>query len=280
MATNREYLWPFAVDYAVYMHNHLPISNIRISPIEHFTSTVFPNYSNLTRAHTFGCPVYVLDPRLQDSKMVPKWSMRSRKGIYLGVGKHHSSTVNLVLNPETGCISSQYHCVFDETFSTIWSNGQFDPAIWECLVQQVNRHFNVESDSNGQLTPPNEFIEFTPDIPTRGSPILQPSLQSHSNNSGTNTAPVTTQPTPILTRQTPTPSSPTLLPIPALPLPNSALAPASALPAVPPTIFQPRCSTRSNFGQPPELLDSSGHIITQYTEATDPLSAPPNTSLV
>ena len=78
----------------------------------------------------------------------------------------------------------------------------------------------------------------------------------------------------------PTPSTPTLPPTPALPPPTPALTPARTLPAVPPTIFQPRCSTRSNFGQPPELLDPSGHIITQYTDATDHLSAPPNTSLL
>ena len=49
--------------------------------------------------------------------------MRSRRGIYLGVSKHHSSTINLVLNPEAGVISLQYHCVFDDTFSTVWSDG-------------------------------------------------------------------------------------------------------------------------------------------------------------
>ena len=288
MAANRENLWPFAINYTAYMHNHLPISNIYISPTEHFTSTIFPNYNHLTRAHTFGYPVYVLDPRLQESKKVPKWSVRSRRGIYIGVSKHHSSTVNLVLNPETGVISPQYHCVFNDIFSIVWSDGQFDPTIWECLVQQVDRHFTVEPGSNGHATLPNDFIPFAPDIPTRGGLIPQssipgkPSLQAHPNNPGTNTAPITTQltSTPILTRQMPTPSTPTLPPTPALPPPTPTLAPAPALPAVPPTIFQLRRSTKSNFGQPPELLDPSGHIITQYTEATDHLLAPPNTSLV
>ena len=69
--------------------------------------------------------------------------MRSRKGIYFRVSKHHSSTVNLILNPKTGVISPQYHCVFDEIFSTVWSNGQFDPVIWEYLVQQVDRHLSL-----------------------------------------------------------------------------------------------------------------------------------------
>ena len=129
MATNRENIWPFAANYAIYMYNHLPISNMRISPTEYFTSTVFLNYNHHTQAHTFGYPVYVLDPCLQDSKKVPKWSRRSRRGIYLGVSKHYSSTVNLVLNPQTDVISPQYNCVFDYTFSTVWSNNQFDPSI-------------------------------------------------------------------------------------------------------------------------------------------------------
>jgi hypothetical protein len=116
MAKNCENLWPYAVDYAVYMHNHLPIRDMRMSPVEKLTGTVFDNYNHLTRAHVFGCPVYALDPRLQDSKKIPKWKMRSRRGIYLGVSKHHSSTVHLVLNPETGAIIPQYHCIFDDTF--------------------------------------------------------------------------------------------------------------------------------------------------------------------
>ena len=83
----------------------------------------------------------------------------------------------------------------------------------------------------------------------------------------------------------PTPSTPVPVPIPALPSLTPALAPAlpalptlPALPAAPPTIFQPRRSTRSNFGLPPDVLDPSGHVITRYTEATDPLSVPYNTS--
>jgi hypothetical protein len=75
MAKNCDNLWPFAVDYAVYMHNHLPTLDMCVSPFERLTNTLFGNYNHLTRAHVFGCPVYVLDPRLQDAKNIPKWSM-------------------------------------------------------------------------------------------------------------------------------------------------------------------------------------------------------------
>ena len=66
-------LWPFCVDHAVYLCNHLPDEKTKLSPIELFTGATFPNHHHLQRLHVFGCPVYVLDPCLQDGKMIPKW---------------------------------------------------------------------------------------------------------------------------------------------------------------------------------------------------------------
>ena len=54
MARNQEHLWPFAVDYAVFMHNHLPSKHINnFAPIELFQCGCFSNYDHLTQAHTF-----------------------------------------------------------------------------------------------------------------------------------------------------------------------------------------------------------------------------------
>ena len=160
MATSREDLWLFDIDFAVYMHNHLPISNMWISPTEHFTNTGIPNFKHLTWAHTFGCPVYILDPRLQDSKKFPTLSMRSRNGIYLGVSITHSSTVHLVLNPETGVVSQQYHCVFKDIFTSVCSDGLFIALLLEHLVQRVDNHFSVDPNSDGHVNLPNDFIPF------------------------------------------------------------------------------------------------------------------------
>jgi hypothetical protein len=145
------------------MYNNLPIRDMRVSSMERFTGTVFDNYNHLTRAHVFGCPVYVLDLRLQDNTKIPKWSMRSRCGINLGVSKHHSSTVHLFLNPQTGVISPQYHCIFDDTFSTIWSDGQFDPIVWQFLVQQVDLHHSIQPNSTGNINLPPDFTPFSPE---------------------------------------------------------------------------------------------------------------------
>ena len=56
-------LWPMAMDYAVWLWNNLPMDD-GISPEEKWTGTKFPNYDHLRRAHVFGCPCYVLNPKL------------------------------------------------------------------------------------------------------------------------------------------------------------------------------------------------------------------------
>jgi hypothetical protein len=72
-----------------------------------------------SRAHVFGCPVYVLDAALQDGYKIPKWSPRARLGLFLGFSDLHSSQVPLILNVQTGEISPQYHVIFDNKFETV-----------------------------------------------------------------------------------------------------------------------------------------------------------------
>jgi hypothetical protein len=262
MAKNRDNLWPFAVDYAVYLHNHLPILDIRVSPLEKLTSTIFHNYNHLIRSHTFGCPVYVLDPRLQDSKKIPKWSMRSRRGVYLGVSKNHSSTVHLVLNPESGVISPQYHCIFDDSFSTVWSDGQFDQNLWERLVSQVDnieRHSCLSPNGDGSINLPPDFTPFSPeiaaDLPDRSH------LPNNTNNNTmtSNERPLhpkisNTQESPLISQRIFTPSSPQVLPD------NTASTKEPE---------QLRRSTRSNLGSAPDRLDPSTHTLIYHHQATN-----------
>jgi hypothetical protein len=155
-------LWPFAVDQAVYIWNHLPDSDTKLSPIELFTKTKFHNHHHLQNLHVFGCPVYVLDPTLQDAKKLPKWNRRSRRAIYLGYSSQHSNNVHLVLNLETGKISPQYHLVFDDTFSTVYSDDQFDADVWNSLVTS-----NLELHDDAPSTIPSSF-EFSDSNSTGG----------------------------------------------------------------------------------------------------------------
>jgi hypothetical protein len=112
-------LWPMAVDHAVYLYNTLP-NRHGICPADLFTGSTIPRHK-LRELHVWGCPVYVLDPTLQQGKKLPRWQPRSRRGVFLGYSPHHSSDVPLVLNLQTGSISPQFHVVFDDTFSTVSS---------------------------------------------------------------------------------------------------------------------------------------------------------------
>jgi hypothetical protein len=148
-------LWPYAVDQAIYIWNHLPDSNTKLSPIELFTQTKFHNHHHLQNLHVFGCPVYVLHPTLQDAKKLPKWNRRSRRAVYLGYSRQHSNNVHMVLNLDTGKISPQYHLVFDDTFSTVYSDGAFNADVWNSLVTS-----NLELHTDAPSTAPSTF-EFT-----------------------------------------------------------------------------------------------------------------------
>eukprot|EP00536_Pseudo-nitzschia_multiseries_P011681 jgi/Psemu1/29682/gm1.29682_g len=138
-------LWPFVVDHAVYLWNNVSRPSTKLAPLDNFTGMQFMNHHHLQRLHVFGCPVYVLDPKLQDGKNVPKWERRSQ-GVYIGVSHHHSSTIHLVLNPDTGKkVSPQYYVAFDDTFSTVYSNGTFDDDVWDSLVtSNSDKHINSE----------------------------------------------------------------------------------------------------------------------------------------
>jgi len=111
-----EDLWPFALKLAVDIHNATPTIS-GLSPDEIFSG--HKSTKNKFRdLHPFGCPVFVLEASLQDGHRIPKWKPRSRMGIYLGNSPNHASTVPLVLKPNTGLVSPQYHLVFDDAFST------------------------------------------------------------------------------------------------------------------------------------------------------------------
>ena len=88
-------LWAFAVNHATWLYNRIPQSFSGITPIEMITQTKL-DHRDLLRAHVWGCPVYLLDPKLQDGKKLPKWNCCARMGQFLDYSHQHSSTVVLV----------------------------------------------------------------------------------------------------------------------------------------------------------------------------------------
>ena len=107
----------------LHIWNHLPRGDTKLTPIEIFTGEKFANHDHLKRMHVWGCPVFVLDPKLQDGKKIPKWNPRTRRGLFLGVSPEHSSSVGRILNLRTGHMSPQFHTVFDDRFTTVPGGG-------------------------------------------------------------------------------------------------------------------------------------------------------------
>ena len=89
--------------------------------------------------------MYVLDSRLQDGHgNIPKWDTRSRAVIYLGHSTVHANSVALVLNPNTGHVSPQFH-FFNNPLTTVshMSNGTV-PSNWGDLVEESSEEILLE----------------------------------------------------------------------------------------------------------------------------------------
>ena len=150
-------LWSFALDHAVYLWNHIPGSD-GLSPMEKRTGVKCQDFDHIRRLHPWGCPAYVLDPKLQDNKKIPKWNPRSRQGKFLGYSKEHATNVGLVLNLQTKRISPQFHVLFDDYFTTVRSvDDATDPVLsdidWEKLISLVGTDKYVDENDSTTTVP-------------------------------------------------------------------------------------------------------------------------------
>ena len=150
-------LWPFAIQYAIYIWNRLPRQSSGFSPLEIFYN-VKSDHSELKQAKVWGCPTYVLHPTLQDGKKLPRWEPRAKIGQFLGRSKQHAGCVALVKNIATGKVSSQFHLVFDDHFTTIPVNKSIDsnelPEEWLKLFVYQRENIVDPTDLPSASTPP------------------------------------------------------------------------------------------------------------------------------
>ena len=129
-------MWPFALKEAAFRLNKLSLRSDGRSNEAAFFG-IDGCIIEPSMFHTFGCPCFVLDARLQSGlSSCPKWEPRSRLGIYVGHSPSHAGTVALVLNPRTGHVSPQFHIIFDDLFTTVPSmNKNQLPPNWADLVE-------------------------------------------------------------------------------------------------------------------------------------------------
>jgi hypothetical protein len=135
-----------AVQYAVHVYNNTPGDNA-ICPADIFNRGTVPHH-RLRDIHVWGSPVYVLDHKLQQGKKFPRWQPRSRRAVFLGLSQEHSSEVPQVLNLSTGRITTQYHVVFDDLFTTLPSieREHEPPSHWDELCMDESVHIPVDNE--------------------------------------------------------------------------------------------------------------------------------------
>jgi hypothetical protein len=122
--------------------------------------------------HVWGAPTFVLDPTLQDGKKLPQWKPRSRRAVFVGFSPKHATTIPLVVNLATGTISPQFHCVFDDWFSTVFS----DPDRIQILSNLLGQIFSVRAGSNILLMRTMEQCPRWKNSGTMNLPSVQPPL--------------------------------------------------------------------------------------------------------
>ena len=131
------------------------------------------------------------------------------------------------MNLETGKVSPQYHIIFDNTFSTVYSDGKFDPDVWEsfgCL--NLDLHVDATSTIPGD---PTIIFPFSSSKEKGGGGIAD----NNSNNDNSTDNDDDNDAT-VLLPMIPLPSLPTRgvpASLPAIPIPSlSSQAKGDALP--------------------------------------------------
>ena len=110
------HLWTYAIRAANDCRNNAPTRKDDECPISRFCGT--ERVPAIKNQHHFGCPVYVLQQKIQNGRKARKWQDRTRIGINLGYSSRHAHSVSLVLSLQTGLVSPQFHCSYDDLFET------------------------------------------------------------------------------------------------------------------------------------------------------------------
>jgi len=158
----RVHLWPYALRNAADIRNSTTNDKGKKTPAAAFSQADMQ--PKLKDFHPFGCPVYVLDSRMQSRQKLPKWDERTRVGVNLCQSPSHAHSISLVLNLLTGLVSPQFHTIHDDRFETV-RDAIVPKSQWQHLagLQPTNpsvpakhlRH-SPASEGDGQL--PESFL--------------------------------------------------------------------------------------------------------------------------
>jgi len=158
-------LWPCAVYHVAWLYKQLPNQVIGLMSLERLTELI-TNHCDILQARVWGCPVFVLNPKLQDGKKIPKWNHCARMGQFLGYSDENSSLVANVRHFGSGYVSPQYHVLFDDLFHTVFRDGNdaLNKAICDLLwVTDHKIYAEDEFNAEGELvyTPHHHWMMFS-----------------------------------------------------------------------------------------------------------------------
>jgi hypothetical protein len=71
-------LWPQAVTYTTHVYNTTPKDGVCHADI--FFGSAVPRHRFMD-LHVWGCPVYLLDPKIQQGQNLPRWAPSSKRGM-------------------------------------------------------------------------------------------------------------------------------------------------------------------------------------------------------
>ncbi|KAI2508242.1 hypothetical protein MHU86_6171 [Fragilaria crotonensis] len=135
-------LWPLAVNHAVFWSTMFLIQELAC-PADLFTKTRWEQ-RKLNNLHVWGCPVYVLDKMISDGK------------------------IPIVLNPQTGYITPQFHVVFDDWFATVPASvddlPNFNADSWKRMFRDSTYQYILDDEDQERLIVETENFEREQDV--------------------------------------------------------------------------------------------------------------------
>ena len=143
--------WPMAVTHTMYLYNHVPRTELGVCLANLFTCTHWAQ-QKFHDCHVWGCPVYMLDKHLSNGKL-PHWKPHSKHLLFMNHSPMHASTMLLILNPNSGALSSAFHIVFDYCFAVIplLDSYAFPWELWDKLFSKSHYQYVFEDDNEAYL---------------------------------------------------------------------------------------------------------------------------------
>ena len=77
-------------------------------------------------------------------------SEHSQVGIFLCHSPHHAASVPLILSTQTGMVSPQFHCIYNDAFDTI-KTEMGDTSVWQCKALLTKPTENVDDDATNDI---------------------------------------------------------------------------------------------------------------------------------